>query len=187
MIAKYGRLGAWAAGGLMAVALMSGGARAQDRTASLHVFPATWTTDEGASARLSDWKGKKVVMAMFYGSCHGSCPMIIQKLRKVETLFEENGVKASFVLVTFDPANDKPKTLRAYRERTGLTSPNWTMLTGADEDVRRLAMLLEVKYRKNSESGEIMHDNKIVLLSEDGQVLRSLQGLSDKESDLLPR
>lgn len=159
---------------------------AAEESGSLHVFPATWTTDEGKPAKLSDWKGRKAVIAMFYGSCHGSCPMIIQKLRKVETLFEEKGVKTDFILVSFDPSKDTPKSLRAYRERIGLTSPSWTMLSGKSEDVRRLSMLLGVKYRKDPESGEIMHDNKISLLSEDGKILKTLQNLTDSENELLP-
>lgn len=169
------------------LALLAGSIQAGHKpdSASIHAFQAKWTTDQGKTVRLSDWKGRKVVMAMFYGSCHGSCPMIVQKLRKVETLFETNRVDAEFVLVSFDPSNDTPETLRAYRKRIGLKSDRWTMLVGKNEDVRRLSMLLGVKYREDASSGEIMHDNKILLLSENGEILRTLENLNEEERLLL--
>ena len=152
---------------------------------SLYTAPLKWVDDSGKNVKLGDWRGKKVVIAMMYASCHGACPLIVQKLRKVESLFQERKIDASFVLVTFDPASDTPKKLHDYKERIGLAGPRWTFLTGTPTGVRQLSMLLGIKYRKDGESGEIMHDNKIMLLSEEGEIVGRLEGLHQDEKELL--
>ncbi len=152
---------------------------------SLYEAPLKWVTDQGKPAQLSNWSGKNVVITMAYTSCHGSCPLIMQKLRKVEKLFAEKKIDASFVIVSFDPKNDTPQALREYREEAGVTEKNWTFLTGKETDVRRLSMLLEISYSKNPGSHEIMHDNKIILLSPQGEIRRTLKSLDEKETQLL--
>lgn len=151
---------------------------------SIYQAPLTWTSDAGKKTALSQWAGRKVVLAMVYTSCKAACPLIVQKLKAVQKTLDASKVQADFVVVTLDPAHDTAKTMSHYRHHMELTRPNWTMLVGTDEDTRTLSNLLGFKYRQNPETGEIMHDNKIFLLDERGELVRTLEGLGMEEKDL---
>lgn len=151
---------------------------------SLHRAPMVWTTDAGKAARLQDWAGKKVVLAMVYTSCKAACPLIIQKLKSVQKQLDEAKVDADVVVVSLDPEHDSPQTLGHYRHHMELMRPNWTLLVGSAQDTRMLSNLLGFKYRQNPQTGEIMHDNKLFLLNEKGELLRTLEGLAAETAPL---
>lgn len=157
---------------------------AEDRVGSIHDMKINFKTEKNKPATLADFKGKKVVMAMMYTTCHGACPMIFQKLNKIQEKLDAQNIKADFVLVTFDPNGDTPEKMSAFRKRTGINKDNWTFLTGKDADIRRFSLLMNVRYSKNPESGEIMHDNKIFLVSEAGNIIKTLDGLDADISNL---
>lgn len=144
-----------------------------------------WKNDHGRTVKLGELRGKWVVTAMMYTSCQSSCPLIVQKMRKIESLFKEHGKQTEFLLITFDPERDTPTKLKNYREKTSINEANWHFWSGSVADTRKLSMLLGIKYAKDPESGEFMHDNKIILLSPNGTIEAKLQSLGESEADLL--
>ncbi len=144
---------------------------------SLHQAPLSWRTDRGETVTLERWKGERVVLTMVFTSCQATCPITMARLKAIQERFDRDRVRAHFVIVSFDPARDTPEKLARYRADTGLTLPNWTFLVGSEEDTRTLAMLLGIKYSRNPTTGDIMHDNKIVLLGPDGAITKELLGL----------
>lgn len=151
---------------------------------SIYQAPLAFQTQDGKPARLVDWKGHKVVLAMMYASCQSACPMIMGKLKAVESTLKQQKVPVDFVVVTLDPEHDTPETLRAYRVHMKLDQPNWTFLVGKEADTRTLSNLLGFRYRQNPESKEIMHDNRIFLLNEQGVVVQTLEGLEPYKGKL---
>lgn len=144
---------------------------------SLYQAPLTWRTDAGETVSLTRWKGERVVLTMVFTSCQATCPITMGKLRDIQARFDRENLAAHFLIVSFDPARDTPEKLAAYRVATEHTRPNWTFLVGSEEDTRTLAMLLGVKYSRNPTTGDIMHDNKIVLLNGEGEITKELLGL----------
>ena len=144
---------------------------------SLYQAPLTWRTDRGDTVTLERWKGERVVLTMVFTSCQATCPITMGKLRDIQARFDRERLAAQFVIVSFDPARDTPEKLAAYRVATEHTRSNWTFLVGSEEDTRTLAMLLGIKYSRNPTTGDIMHDNKIVLLNGDGEITKELLGL----------
>lgn len=159
---------------LAAVALAAGAALA---TGSLYQAPLTWRSDAGDTVTLARWKGTPVVLTMVFTSCQATCPLTMAKLGEIQEKFDREKIPAQFVIVSFDPTRDTPERLASYRRETGHTRPNWTFLVGSEEDTRMLAMLIGIKYSRNPISGDIMHDNKIVLLNGAGEVTKELLGL----------
>jgi protein SCO1 len=144
---------------------------------SLYQAPLTWRNERGATVALERWRGTPVVLTMVFTSCQATCPITMGKLKAIQDQFDREHVAAQFVIVSFDPIRDTPEKLAKYRIDTGLQHPNWTFLVGSEEDTRTLAMLLGIKYSRNPTSGDIMHDNKIVLLNGEGEVTTELLGL----------
>lgn len=165
---------------LAVLALAAGTALA---ASSLYQAPLAWRSDAGETVRLDRWKGKPVVLTMVFTSCQATCPLTMAKLGEIQAKFDREKIPAEFVIVSFDPIRDTPERLAAYRRETNHTLPNWTFLVGSEEDTRMLAMLLGIKYSRNPISGDIMHDNKIVLLDGAGAITKELLGLDASIED----
>jgi protein SCO1/2 len=144
---------------------------------SLYQAPLTWRTDRGETVTLSRWQGKKVVLTMIFSSCQATCPLTMGKLVAIQEQLDREKIAADFVIVSFDPFRDTPEKMAKYRADTGHMNPNWTFLVGSEDDTRTLAMLLGIKYSRNPDTGDIMHDNKIVMLDASGTVTKELLGL----------
>jgi len=165
-----------------AVALLSiGGAVGASR--SLYQAPLTWRTDHGETVALDHWKGEPVVLTMIFTSCQATCPVTMGKLVAIQERFDREKIAAHFVIVSFDPLRDTPEKLAQYRRDTNHGNPNWTFVVGSEDDTRTLAMLLGIKYSRNPVSGDIMHDNKIVLLNGAGEITKELVGLDASIED----
>lgn len=149
---------------------------------SLYHSPTKWRDDKSNIFSLSELQGKKVIMAMAYTSCQGTCPMIVSKLKKVESHFNQKNIKIEIVIITFDPGFDTPeRNASYYREKMGLKKDNWHFLTGSENETRKMSMLLGIKYAVNPISKAIIHDNKIILINESGEIEKKLDSLEDDE------
>jgi protein SCO1/2 len=153
---------------------------------SLAHATSSWKDENNKEFSLGDLEGKKIVVAMAYTSCQGTCPMIVSKLKKVEAKFKEQNIPVEVVIVSFDPQFDTPTVLTVnYREKMGIKNSNWHFITGTDSETRKISMLLGVKYSRNSGSGMIIHENKIILLDEHGAIEKKLESLDEDEKNLL--
>ncbi len=139
-------------------------------TDSLYHLKATWTAEDGKPFVLSSSRGQVVVLAMVYTSCGAVCPLIVADMQAIEGRLPESlRPKVRFLLVSFDPERDTPAKLRTYAESRHLDSNRWTLLSGRPDDVRDLAAVLGMKY-KRSENGDFVHSSLISVLDRDGVV-----------------
>jgi protein SCO1/2 len=160
---------------------------ASPQQGSLHTPSFHWKGEASQEVQLKYFKGKWLILSMMYTTCQGSCPLIMKKMRKIEAALKEKKKQAHFVLITFDPKRDTPSKLKKYREDVGLDQKTWHFLSGTAEDARRLSMLIGIKFSEDPESGEFMHDNKIVLISPEGEIKTTIQNLGDPETELVSR
>ena len=150
---------------------------------SMYQAPLTFRTDGGETVTLDHWKGRKVVLTMIFTSCQATCPLTMGKLVEIQKQFDREKITAHFVIVSFDPLRDTPEKMAKYRADTGHMNSNWTFLVGSEDDTRTLAMLMGIKYSRNPITGDIMHDNKIVLLNGAGEITKELLGLNASIAD----
>jgi protein SCO1 len=143
---------------------------------SIYQVDATWTNDAGQQLTLASFRGRPVVLAMFFASCEYACPVLVSDMRRLRaTLPPEVRDRAQFVLVSFDAARDTPAALKAYRERTTLDA-GWTLLHGDDPAVQELAMVLGVKFKQDAR-GQFAHSNLITVLNDQGEIAYQRSGL----------
>jgi len=144
---------------------------------SIYQLDATWTTDGGRPFTLAELRGRPVVMAMFFTSCGYACPRIVADMTRIrETLPVDVRNRAMFVLVSFDDERDTVPMLHAYREAHALPAANWVLLRGAPGDIRELAAVLGVKYKRNA-LGMFEHSNLITVLNAAGEIVHQRSGL----------
>ncbi len=97
-------------------------------------------SQDGTEVGLASLRGKVVVVAFIYTSCADVCPLLTEKMARVQDdLGESFGRDVAFVSITVDPERDTSEVLRAYAEAFDADPAGWFFLTGEVEAVRRVA------------------------------------------------
>ena len=129
--------------------------------------------------------GQYVVITMAYSSCGSACPMTMARLRKFDEVLVKGKKKAEIVIVSLDPERDDPQKLSEYHQKQGNGSSSWHLLTGKEEEIRKMSLLLGISYQRDQKSGEINHSNKVLLLDRQGTIVREVEGLNAELSGLV--
>lgn len=149
---------------------------------SLYDLNSLWEDDGGRAVKLSDLRGRPVVISMFYATCQGICVITRDDMRQIEaSLPAALRERVQFVLVTLDPKHDTATALKAYRSQEALPVERWRLLRGDVESTTRLAGLLGVGFGRDG-SGRFVHASRIVLLDESGNIIHNQDGI---HADLL--
>lgn len=145
---------------------------------SLYHLDNEFITHRNEKVKLSDFAGEPVIVVMFYGNCTQVCPILIQdSWRLYSSLSESTRETVNVLAVSFDTENDSPEVLAEYAKDEQLDISGWHFVTGNDTDIRMLAMMLGVKYQKDS-NGEFAHSNLITVLDAEGNVAKRVEGLN---------
>jgi len=140
---------------------------------SLYRESFQFRNDRGEAADLTAFRGRNVILTMFYTDCTSTCTLTLSKLREIERAFEEKKIPVELVLVSFDARNDSPRNLARFRKREKLPAARWHLLTGDTASIRRLAT--RIGLGNFSDLGDhILHAFRIVLLDEQGVIRKSL-------------
>ncbi len=95
------------------------------------------TDQNGTAFRLSQAKGKAVVLTFIYTHCTDTCPFLSLKIGQAIRILGPDASRAAFVAVTTDPARDTADVLAAYSRAVGL-STTWHFLTGSPADLQKV-------------------------------------------------
>ncbi|WP_417667082.1 SCO family protein [Pseudidiomarina sp.] len=145
---------------------------------SIYHLDGTWQSHTGETLTLADLQGQPVVISMIYGSCTTACPVLVNDARRVfEALPEQYQAHVKLVMVSFDQDRDTPAALAEYADKYGLGDDVWTFLHGDDNNIRALATLLGVRYRKRSD-GDFDHSNLVTVLDTQGRIVQRTEGLN---------
>jgi protein SCO1/2 len=144
---------------------------------SLYQLDSSWTNDASASLKLESLGGRPQVITMFFAKCEYACPLLVHDMKRIEATLPENvRTNVGFVLVSFDSERDTPAALAEYRKNHNVTA-NWTLLSGASDDVLELGALLGVKFKKDLR-GQFAHSNVITVLDAKGEIVFQQIGLN---------
>jgi protein SCO1 len=145
---------------------------------SLYQLESEWINQSGEKVNLADFRGKKVVMTMFFASCTYACPILVEDMRRIDSkITAADRENYRFVIVSIDPERDTPAKLKEFADARELESGRWTLLTGSEESILELAALTGFKYKKEND-GQYSHSNTINILNEEGEVEYQHQGLN---------
>lgn len=133
---------------------------------SVYDLGSSWRDQHGVPRTLTSLHGRPQVVAFVYTTCTAICPLTVTALHELE---RNAGDRAGYVLISIDPAHDSPVRLTQFAALHRLSS-RWTLLSGSERNVRELAALLGVKYRRVA-GGEIDHSATISVLDGDGRLV----------------
>ena len=152
---------------------------------SLYDLDAVWTNQEGVAFPLASLRGQPRLLGMFFSHCSYACPRITADLQKIEQrLTVEERARVGFVMASFDSARDLPDTLKTFAHTKGLDLTRWVLLHGDEDQVRELAAVLNVRYRRD-EAGDIDHSNLITLLDAEGRIVFQREGLEGDPDEVV--
>jgi len=69
---------------------------------------------DGNTRRLSDFRGKVVMLFFGFVQCPDVCPTALQRAAAVRRLLEADGDRLQIIFITVDPERDLPVILREY-------------------------------------------------------------------------
>jgi len=139
------------------------------------------TERSGAVLQRSDLAGSPWFADFVYTRCNGSCPLLGEKMSRLEHAV---GGRARLVSFSVDPAHDTPEVLSAYADRFGASAASWLFLTGDVASLRRLVgegFHLAVADPPPGEpelAGTITHSEKIALVDANLRIRRYYDGVS---------
>jgi protein SCO1/2 len=138
--------------GLMMIGLLSGCAHQFSGVATNPISPAAdfaLTDENGQPFKLSDLRGKWILLAYGYTHCPDVCPLTLSHLRDVKKTVDPNGDDVQVVFVTIDPERDTPDIMQKYVGHFDKLFPQkFKGLGGTPDQIAAAAKPYHVKYEK---------------------------------------
>ncbi|MHB1501739.1 MAG: redoxin domain-containing protein [Candidatus Dormibacteria bacterium] len=156
----------------------------------VRAVPETTFVDQGGKAvRLSDYRGKVVVLASFLTECQETCPLVDAALLDLRRMLELHGLggQVQILEATQDPAQDTPALLSRYRRYFALP---WPLLTGATSAVDSFWAQLGVPpvralpwdgpaptnmFTGRQEPYNLIHDSVVEVINPQGYIVTQMQ------------
>lgn len=153
------------------------GSDAESDLAVHHQVPDFSLIDQrGNSIVLSNLKGKIWVANFIFTRCVAACPLMTDKMKKLQEEFAESSV--DFVSFSVDPEYDTPDVLFQYANRFGVDGNRWFFLTGDKETIYHLTQE-GFGLAIGQQDSEVLHSARFVLVDRRGQI----RGYYDSNED----
>jgi protein SCO1/2 len=133
----------------------------------------TLTTQDEKSLRLSDLRGKVLLVSFVFTTCNGSCPATTHRMGGVQQALAARGLskdgRVRLLSITLDPARDTPEVLRNYMRLYDADPANWTFLTGPRERVEKVIAAWGM-WARPAANGQLDHPSRVFLVDPKGRV-----------------
>jgi protein SCO1/2 len=149
---------------------------------TFYTLPDFSLTDQtGSPVTLHDLAGKVWVADFIFTNCGGTCPLMTEKMRKLQDALPP---AVHFVSFTVDPARDTSKILAAYAEEHGANRSRWSFLTGDKQDLFNICIKgfkLPLETEGGTPAEPIAHSTRFVLVDKKGGIRGYYSGTEEEE------
>ncbi len=147
-----------------------------------YALPDFSLTDQtGKPVTLHDLAGKVWVADFIFTNCGSTCPLMTEKMRKLQEALPQNIHLVSF---TVDPTRDTPRVLAAYAEEHSADRNRWLFLTGDKEALYNICMKgfkLPLDAEGGTPAEPIAHSTRFVLVDKQGEIRGYYSGTEEEE------
>jgi protein SCO1 len=148
----------------------------------LYPLPDFALTDQmGKTVTLHDLRGKAWVADFIFTNCGGTCPLMTDKMRRLQDVLPGEIRLVSF---TVDPTRDTSKVLAAYAEEHGASRDRWLFLTGEKQalyDICVKGFKLPLDTEGGTPAEPIAHSTRFVLVDKRGEIRGYYSGTEEDE------
>lgn len=140
--------------------------------------PANYTLLDrrGQPVRLSDYRGKPLLVSFIYTGCFQVCPTTTRMLHEaVQDLGRLVGFdKFNVVSIGFNQPFDAPEAMRAFATQNGISTSNWEFLSPHRSIVEPLTRDFGFSYMANAAGFD--HVLSVTLLDGEGRIYSQIYG-----------
>jgi protein SCO1/2 len=154
-----------------------------------HVPDFTLVDQTGMRVSLSEFAGKVVAVTFVYTRCPlpDYCLRLSNNFGRLQKRFVGRiGTDLVLLSITFDPAHDSPEVLANYGEIWKADPKGWHLLTGSDDEVKRVSNLFGSNFWPDE--GTVTHSLHTFVIDRKGQLAANIEGnrfTSDQLGDLV--
>ncbi len=135
----------------------------------------TLTGQDGKVYKISDLRGKVVLLTFIYTRCPlpDFCPAMDRKFADLSATISaspEHAEKIRLLSISFDPDHDTPEVLRKHAQIRGGNPPLWTFAAAAHEELGRVGPALGLVYGPGK--NEIIHNLCTAVIDPEGRLAR---------------
>lgn len=132
----------------------------------------TLPTADGGQFRLSEQRGKVVVLFFGFTNCKDICPLTMANMKQVFSQMDgKDAADVRVVLVTVDPDRDTPEVVQAY---AGGFNPSFTGLSGTQEELEpvwnQYGIFREVGPVDHHGMYEVSHPSRLTIIDRQGNL-----------------
>jgi len=136
----------------------------------------TFLNSSGRTVRLSDYRGKPLVINMIYTHCPWVCATTTRNLGALKLSRDALGADSFGVLtIGFDTENDTPEEMEAYANRMEVKLPNWEFVSADAKTIAKLSNELGFVFFP-SPGGGFEHITQTTFVDGDGKVNFQIYG-----------
>jgi protein SCO1 len=175
---------------LVALALCGSGAWAQFAAPvlpaeSIYQLPVTLKDQDGRAVPLASLRGQVQIVTMFYTQCSYACPLTIDTMKALQSqLNAAQRQDLHMLLISLDPERDAVPALKKAMQQRNLDAAHWTMTRAEPHDVRKIAAVLGVQYRKLQDA-EFNHSSILTLLDAQGRIRAKTSKIGEVDQSFL--
>ncbi len=135
----------------------------------------TMTDQDGRAIKLSDLRGKVVILTFIYTRCPmpDFCPLMDRKFGELAghlSAFPDRARAVRLISLSFDPENDTPEVLRKHAAMRGAEAPLWTYAVATRPELAKIAPRLGLFFAPDGK--EIAHNLCTAIIGPDGRLAR---------------
>ena len=129
-------------------------------------------SNTGENVKLSDFRGKPVLLFFGYTHCPDYCPTTLGEFKQIKKQLGEQGDDVAYVFVSVDGERDTPEVLNRY---VTTFDPSFVGLQGTSANLQPIAKDYGLYAKKNTEAGSAagyLVDHTVVtyLIDKQGQL-----------------
>ena len=129
------------------------------------------TDQSGRSVRLSDYRGKVVLVNFMFTKCPDYCPTLTAVLANVQDSLMREGLgdRVQLLSITVDPENDTPELLRRFAAAMHVDTSAWDFLTGSGDEIEDVSEAYGVFFARSA-SGSVDHNLLTTVIDRSGKM-----------------
>jgi protein SCO1 len=136
----------------------------------------TFLNRSGRTVRLSDYRGKPLVIDMIYTHCPFACATKTRNLDALKLSRDALGVDSFSVLtIGFDTENDTPEAMDDFGKRMDMKMANWEFVSADADTIKKLSKDLGFVFSP-SPGGGFDHITQTTFIDGQGRVYQQIYG-----------
>ena len=145
----------------------------------------TFLNHSWRKVRLSDYRGKPLIISMIYTSCPVICATTTKNLSALKQSRDVLGADSFAVLtIGFDTANDTAEAMDAFAKRMEVQLPNWEFVSADAESIKKLSKDLGFVFSPSPDGG-FNHITQTTFIDGKGKVNLQIYGEEFENRTLL--